>query len=257
MLKLKVKSISIYLGDKFIDNKTSILFSFLNYTEIMNQLVFKKGTIFYEYLVSCLLEYECLDEDILYYDMINIIKDLIESTKLDIRFDLEEDLEKMILGFANFKLNLNNSEETIIIFKKLLKSYLERNKNKISIIFYDSSIIPLDLEYLDSCYFFDTSNFYDLNKYNILCWKEIKEFDKNLLINRIEGVWPVEFDRVQVNNSIEKYFIYKTTCRELRPENECDVITCHLLNQIYEEVSNNHYNNVQIRNNVKSFLEQF
>ena len=139
-LELKNKDIEIQLGEKILDYKNSIFFSFLDFTEILNSLEFKKGSLFYEYLISCLYKEENLDQDILFYDLANIIQNVIKTADIDIDYDINEDIEKIVFGFTDFKLKSNFSD-FIIILNKILDSYLLKNINKTFIIFYDSSLL--------------------------------------------------------------------------------------------------------------------
>ena len=74
----------------------------------------------------------------------------------------------------------------------LLKNYLEKNKNKIGIIFYDSSLISFDINLYDSCYFFDLNVKKKLTEYNVIIEDEVKEFkDKYKSKGRCSLLWKI------------------------------------------------------------------
>lgn len=152
----KNKEVKISIGEKILDSRNTILFSFCNYKEILEQLKFKKGTLFYEYLLYCLEKTDISSDDHVFYNLVDIVKSMLRETDLNIEYDLEEDLEKLIFNTVTFNLNFKINEITNI-FKCLLESFLERNQNKNYIIFYDSSLLSLELKKFDFCYSFDIS----------------------------------------------------------------------------------------------------
>ena len=81
-LVLKDKDINIQIGEKQLDYKNTILFSFLDFTEILNNLNFKKGTIFYDYLTSFINEIDIVDNNRVFENLLIIVKNLIEKTNM-------------------------------------------------------------------------------------------------------------------------------------------------------------------------------
>lgn len=255
VIKLKEKSVLIYLGNKLIDNKSVNLFSFMDITEILEQMNFKKGTLLYEYFISCFRLEENIDVDILLYDLVDIVKSVINNSGFDIDYEINEDVEKMLFSLVDFKLNYS-FDNVVPLFLKILEDYLEKNNNKINIIFYDSELIDCDVSKFDSCYVFDISDKKDFTDYNILCWEKIDEFSLDSIMERLELLWPVEFDEEEVKESLINYFHSKRCLVKYKSKNETDIIVEKLLNKIYEQEDIDNFNNIIIRDNVKSFLEQ-
>ena len=138
----------------------------------------------------------------------------------------------------------------------LLKNYLEKNKNKIGIIFYDSSLISFDINLYDSCYFFDINVKKKLTEYNVIIEDEVKEFKLDFIISKLEDIWPVDFNKDEVTFYIGLYWKSNFVDLELEVTNEMSLLTYRLLDKIYNKKSKIMIRNFQIRDNIKSFLEQ-
>lgn len=251
----KNKDIEIFLENKLLDSKNAFLLTLTDQTEILENLNFKKGTLFYEYILTQIFRTETLDNDIIYYDLENILKNIQEEIKMSIDYDITEDLEKLILSQVEFhlKMNFENINE---ILHFLLKNYLEKNVNKIGIIFYDSSLISIDIDAYESCYFFDVNLKKEMKEYNMVFDKEVKEFNLNFIATKLESIWPVEFDREEIMNYIERYWKSKLIDLRLEVFNETSLITYNILDKIFNYKSELIMKKFQIRSNVKSFLEQ-
>ena len=179
----KNKDIEIFLENKLLDSKNAFLLTLTDQTEILENMNFKKGTLFYEYIVTQINSNETLDNDIIFYDLINILKNVQRSLKMNIEYEINEDLEKLILSQVEFNLKVN-FENINEIINLLLKNYLEKNISKIGIIFYDSSIISIDINLYESCYFFDINSKKRIEEYNGIVDKEVKEFDLDFIISK-------------------------------------------------------------------------
>ena len=254
-LENKDKNIKINIGEKMLEPKNTILFSFCDYKEILENLKYKKGTLFYEYLLSCLGELNILEEDVVFYDIANIAKNITEKANVKVFYNLEEDIEKLLFSTVDFTLDFE-VKNIVEVLKNLLKSYIEKNQNKIFIIFYDSSLLPLKFEYFDFCYTFDISEQKDLDRYNLICMEEIKKFDINSFVEKLESIWPVEFYNEKVINYVQKYFIFKKCNISLIAHEEPEYLTYKLMSKIYNEEISIKLDNSTIRDNNKSFLEQ-
>lgn len=252
-IERKNKNIKIAIGEKTIDFKNTILFSFLDYKEIMESLKFKKGNLFYEYLISCLEDLNLLEEESIFYDIVTIVKEIIKKANLPISYDIEEDLEKLIFNFVDFNLEVDMNKISEII-NCLLENFISKNRNKTFIIFYNSELISLNLDYFDFCYSFDVSDQKNIEDYNLICEDEVKKFDKEMLIEKLESIWPVEFDKEKIIVYTKKYFIYKKYNLPFIAYEEFEYLTYIILSKIYEDKIDISINNFVIRNNIKSFL---
>mgnify|MGYP001624587630 FL=1 len=251
----KNKDIEIFLENKLLDSKNAFLLTLTDQTEILENMNFKKGTLFYEYIVTQINSSETLDNDIIFYDLINILKNIQRSLKMNIDYDMNEDLEKLILSQVEFNLKVN-FENINEIINLLLKNYLEKNISKTGIIFYDSSLISININSYESCYFFDINSKKRIEEYNEIVDKEVKEFDLEFIINKLESIWPVDFNRDETMLYIELYWKSKLINLSLEVLNETSLLTYKLLDKMYNKESKIIIKNFQIRDNVKSFLEQ-
>lgn len=251
----KNKDIEIFLENKLLDSKNAFLLTLTDQTEILENMNFKKGTLFYEYIVTQINSNETLDNDIIFYDLINILKNIQRSLKMNIDYDMNEDLEKLILSQVEFNLKVN-FENINEIINLLLKNYLEKNISKTGIIFYDSSLISININSYESCYFFDINSKKRIEEYNEIVDKEVKEFDLEFIINKLESIWPVDFNRDETMLYIELYWKSKLINLSLEVLNETSLLTYKLLDKMYNKESKIIIKNFQIRDNVKSFLEQ-
>ena len=251
----KNKDIEIFLENKLLDSKNAFLLTLTDQTEILENMNFKKGTLFYEYIVTQINSNETLDNDIIFYDLINILKNIQRSLKMNIDYDMNEDLEKLILSQVEFNLKVN-FENINEIINLLLENYLEKNISKTGIIFYDSSLISININSYESCYFFDINSKKRIEEYNEIADKEVKEFDLDFIINKLESIWPVDFNRNETMLYIELYWKSKLINLSLEVLNEISLLTYKLLDKMYNKESKIIIKNFQIRDNVKSFLEQ-
>lgn len=251
----KNKDIEIFLENKLLDSKNAFLLTLIDQTEILENLNFKKGSLFYEYIMNQIYSNENLDNDIIFYDLENILKNIQKTSKINVDYNIDEDLEKLILSQVEFNIKVN-FEDINEIMNFMLKNYLEKNVNKIGIIFYDSSLISLDIDLFESCYFFDINEKKEVKEYNVVLGEEVKEFDLNFVINRLENIWPVEFNREEVIHRVEKYWKSKLIDLRLEVLDETSLILYSILDKMFNYESNFIIRKFQIRDNVKSFLEQ-
>lgn len=255
LLKNKNKNIEIRLGEKIIDTKNTFAFSFQDFTEILEHLSYKKGTLFYEYISGMLVESEMLDNDTLLYNLVDIVKNILSKTELNIDYDVEDNIEKILLNAVDFTLNYDLKYIDTIL-NLLLEKFVEKNISKTIIIFYDSSICTLNTKNYENCYTFDSNYQKDIKNYNLIVLDEIHKFDTTLTMEKLESFWPVEFNRNRVEESINNYFALVSLNMKLLAYDETELITYHLLNKIYylDRIIINKVHN--LRENVIKFLEQ-
>ena len=252
---MKSKNIQIKIEEKSLDYKNSILFSFSDFSEILDNLNFKKGTLFYEYIINCLEKIDNNSIDSIFFIYADIIKSIISESALDIDYDIDEDLEKLILNFSTFKLNTNINQISYII-NKILTSYIEKNINKLVIIFYDSDILTINLNIYDNVYLFDISNHKNISEYNLLCINDITYFDINIILEKLESLWPVEFNKEKVLTYINDFYLDAKNHSIYNAYNETEYLVYYLLNKFYN-LSYKINCNCKLRDNVISFITKF
>lgn len=255
VLENKNKKIEIFLENKLLDSKNSFLLTLTDQTELLESLNFKKGTLFYDYILNKINADITLDREILFYDLVNFLKNIQENSEVNVDFDINEDFEKLVLSMVDFHLNYDFKKIDEII-NILLKNYIERNPNKTGIIFYDSSFVTFDINSYDSCYFFDVNIQKKLKDYNLLFNETLNEFNLDFIINKLEAIWPIEFNKEEVLFYLELYFKSTLVHFELEVFNESSLLAYELLNRLYGFSLKFVKRNFQIRDNVKSFLEQ-
>ena len=253
LLTEKNNNITIKIGNKKLDYKNAILFSFCDFNEIIYNLTFKKGSLIYEYLESNIYDLNLLDEDIINYDLNNVIEVLIKKMSLDINYDLNIDLEKLIMTFTSFNFNyeIDNLSK---IFNKILYNFIKKNSNKTVIIFYDSNLFTFNFNEFDNCYVFDIGN-NDLNLNNLIIDDKIRTFSISKIIENLEKRWPIEFYKEDCINYIKNYFITKKNKNELYAYNEQEYLAYILMNKLSNTNIDINKKNFHIRDNIKSFLE--
>ena len=253
LLTEKNNNITIKIGNKKLDYKNAILFSFCDFNEIIYNLTFKKGSLIYEYLESNIYDLNLLDEDVINYDLNNVIEVLIKKMNLDIDYDLNIDLEKLIMTFTSFNFNyeIDNLSK---IFNKILYNFIKKNSNKTIIIFYDSNLFTFNFNEFDNCYVFDIGN-NDLNLNNLIIDDKIRTFSISKIIENLEKRWPIEFYKEDCINYIKNYFITKKNKNELYAYNEQEYLVYILMNKLSNTNIDINKKNFHIRDNIKSFLE--
>ncbi len=254
LLKNKSKDIKISIGENDLDSKNTILLSLSSFPEILESTTFKKGSLFYEYIISSIRENNSLDNDILLYDIENIVNDIIKRTDLNLEYELENDTEKIILDNVNFIYKDTNIKK---ILSKLLNSYIETCKNKIFVIFYDSNLIDFKFCDYDNCYTFDISQKSNIEQYNLIIQKELKQFSIYEILKKLENIWPVDFQKEVVERSIREYIIKISHSDSVIAQNEQEYLTYILMNKAYQQNIEIKRNFNTISDNVNSFLQNF
>ena len=115
VLENKNKNIEIFLENKLLDSKNSFLLTLTDQTELLENLNFKKGTLFYDYILTKINSDITLDSEILYYDLVNFLKNIQENTEMNVDFEINEDFEKLILSIVDFHLDFKFKNITKII----------------------------------------------------------------------------------------------------------------------------------------------
>lgn len=252
----KSQKAKVYLDNKLIDRKEISIIMINNYIDIIEELKYKKGNMIYDYLNNFIYNYESLNKDMLIYDLSNIAEDIIKNSKLKLKYELEDDMEKIFSSCIDFSWT-ESVDESIKTFKLVLRELASWNTKVTYFIFFDKNVINFDDFEFDNCYFFNTSDNCDIKDCNLMSTKnEIREFTYESLENRIEMNWPIHFNQKEVQQYINIYFKTPKT-NPLYVFNEVQLITYFLLNKYYDIDLAIENIGFTIHDNVKSFLEQF
>lgn len=188
------------------------------------------------------------------YELSDIAKDIISSSEFVLDYDLSDDIEKMILSNISFKLNYQTAE-VLDVIKKMLRQYFDKYIDKNFIIFYDSAILDYDFKFHENCYCFDVNGMKDLKDYNIFCDEELKEFNLSMILDKLESMWPVEFDEIEIKSFVKEYYCQTRYSKEIYCMCENQLITYTILKKINNEDIIINMTKFIIRDNVKQFLE--
>ena len=126
----------IFLGNYKIDHKSAYIINLLDYESISNQLILKKGTILYDYLIDEIIS---KIEDTYIEEELEIeLKKLIEKVMIDKTLEYETefniDISKIVTNYIHFKMDLS-IENYIKSIKKLIINLKNKNLKKSIIIF--------------------------------------------------------------------------------------------------------------------------
>ena len=253
IITYKKRDVQIKIDNKILDHKNTILLSLCDFTEILGNLEWKKGTLLYEYITTHILESSFLDNDILFYNINNILENIIDECDLDIDYEIDDDISKILFNCTEFQLNYKWNE-LIIIFSKLLNNLIKMNPTKHFLIFYDSDLLYFDSKKYDHCYSFNISKNIEFENYNLICEQELVEFNAQMVLEKLENIWPIEFNNEKVKKYIKEFFIRKTSNNSLIAYSEHEYLAYIILNKIYNFYCKIETENFIIGNNVKSFL---
>lgn len=194
---------SIYLGNHKIDQKNSYIINLLDYESISNQLVLKKGTILYDYLIDEIIEKveDSIVKEELEFELKRLIDIAIEEKTLDYNIDFSIDLVKIINNYMKIDIDLT-IDNYIKIIKILIYNLKNKNLKKSIIIFVNNNIFKNTLDDLNNVTIF---KFYSNDFPNILIDNEVINIDKNILINQIKLNWPCEILNEECHKIVEKF----------------------------------------------------
>ena len=121
----------IFLGNYKIDHKSAYIINLLDYESISNQLILKKGTILYDYLIDEIIS---KIEDTYIEEELEIeLKKLIEKVMIDKTLEYETefniDISKIVTNYIHFKMDLS-IENYIKSIKKLIINLKNKNLKK-------------------------------------------------------------------------------------------------------------------------------
>lgn len=193
----------IFLGNYKIDYKSAYIINLLDYESISNQLILKKGTILYDYLID---ETISKIEDTYIEEELEIqLKKLIEEVMIDKTLEYETefniDISKIVTNYIHFKMDLS-IENYIKSIKKLIINLKNKNLKKSIIIFINTNIFGNDLDDLEGVIIF---KLYSKNFPNIIVNNNVENIEKQILINQIKLNWPCEIENKIIYEIVENF----------------------------------------------------
>lgn len=193
----------IFLGNYKIDYKSAYIINLLDYESISNQLILKKGTILYDYLID---ETISKIEDTYIEEELEIqLKKLIEEVMIDKTLEYETefniDISKIVTNYIHFKMDLS-IENYIKSIKKLIINLKNKNLKKSIIIFINTNIFGNDLDDLEGVIIF---KLYSKNFPNIIVNNNVENIEKQILINQIKLNWPCEIENKTIYEIVENF----------------------------------------------------
>ena len=193
----------IFLGNYKIDYKSAYIINLLDYESISNQLILKKGTILYDYLID---ETISKIEDTYIEEELEIqLKKLIEEVMIDKTLEYETefniDISKIVTNYIHFKMDLS-IENYIKSIKKLIINLKNKNLKKSIIIFINTNTFGNDLDDLEGVIIF---KLYSKNFPNIIVNNNVENIEKQILINQIKLNWPCEIENKIIYEIVENF----------------------------------------------------
>ena len=193
----------IFLGNHKIDNKSSYIINLLDYESISNQLILKKGTILYDYLmdeVISKIEDTYIEEE-LEVQLNKLVEEVLIDKTLEYNTEFNLDISKIIVNYIQFKMDLS-IENYIKIIKKLIINLKNKNLKKSIIIFINTNIFRNDLDDLDGVIIF---KLYSKHFPNIIINNTVENIEKQILINQIKLNWPCEIENETIYEIVENF----------------------------------------------------
>lgn len=193
----------IFLGNYKIDHKSAYIINLLDYESISNQLILKKGTILYDYLIDEIIS---KIEDTYIEEELEIeLKKLIEKVMIDKTLEYETefniDISKIVTNYIHFKMDLS-IENYIKSIKKLIINLKNKNLKKSIIIFINTNIFGNDLDDLEGVIIF---KLYSNNFPNIIVNNNVENIEKQILINQLKLNWPCEIENKTIYEIVENF----------------------------------------------------
>lgn len=252
----KNENLKIYINNKKLSSKDYILINLMDITSIIESLKFKKGSLLYEY-ISLLFNNDDIEE---ISNIESFIEELFLKRKNNFPFKCNYDFNVDVWKLINCTLNIYTNIKTEEINKTILNiinRLMELKFDKTYIVFYDSSMINLDISNYDNAYIFDISTKIPFEDYNILLNNEFKNIDTIALTEKLQLNWPTPIKEKEIkhllNNYISDYFLKE----KIITYDESYIYLIKLLNKYYDlnKILSTNFNNLS--NITKSFLDKF
>lgn len=247
----KNKNYSIKIDNKLLNSKEYVLINLLDYNSIRDNLTNKKGSLLLEYFCEKIKNLDFIDTDIILEKIVDIGKKIVTESGIQISFEIDENITKIIFEILKFQNNAVNFDEIIQSIQFLLYETISLNIMKTYIVFYDSSFLPLIFNNYENVLSFNVSKSEEI--YNLISLAEVKELNISKIKNEIEKVWPLSCNEKFIDELLYEYYHSKISLNRLFAKTEEEVIFFNIMNKLlnfHKEIKWN----IQISNNIKSFL---
>lgn len=193
----------IFLGNYKIDYKSAYIINLLDYESISNQLILKKGTILYDYLIDEIISKieDTYIEEELEIELKKLIEEVMIDKTLEYETEFNIDISKIVTNYIHFKMDLS-IENYIKSIKKLIINLKNKNLKKSIIIFINTNIFGNDLDDLEGVIIF---KLYSKNFPNIIVNNNVENIEKQILINQLKLNWPCEIENKTIYEIVENF----------------------------------------------------
>lgn len=236
----------LFLGNIKIDNKNTYILNLLDYESISNQLMLKKGTLLYEYIIGDLIEQAELSDikEIIENKLENLLDDIVTNSNIEYNYNFNIDISKIINNFINISMDLS-IENYLNIIKILINNLKQKNMKKRIIVFINEKIFDNKLDDIDGiiCFNFNSTKFP-----NILIGDEIINVDLNLLVNQVIMNWPCTVEIEKIESIILNFFKHIQINNDIYTQNIEEYIGFKLINKILNLNLNILFNTENIEN---------
>ena len=253
----KDSSIKGYIDNKEITSKEFRIINLMSYDCIIDELDYKKGSLFYEYIELILKSNIEQISDKLNETISSFLNKIIVSSDIDFNYELNNDYIKILQNMTNYKIKSKNMDEVFLIsqiVKQLLSKGTEPNLIKY-FVFYNSNFLKFDFSKYDMCYSFDIGNNCSFEEYNLISTSNnIKEFEYERIISELKAWWPIPYSNFVIEKLAKKYFSQFLILETIELEKQDEVIMAQLLGKILNIKKKLLYNVIILDDNVQSFL---
>lgn len=236
----------LFLGNIKIDSKNTYLLNLLDYESISNQLILKKGTLLYEYIIGDLIEQAELSDikEIIENKLEILLNDIVTNSNIEYKYNFNIDISKIINNYINISMDLS-IENYLNIIKILIKNLKQKNMKKRIIVFINEKIFDNKLDDIEDiiCFNFNSSKFP-----NILIGDEIINVDLNLLVNQVILNWPCTIEIEKIELIILKFFKHIQINNDIYAQNIEEYIGFKLLTKILNLNMNILFNTENVEN---------
>lgn len=246
----KDENYKILIDKKNINSKNTILINLIDFTNIIENLKYKKGTLLCLY-INNIISKESID----YNKIIEEFKNYYEEklSDIEIAFSLEEEIIEEKVFNAIFSLNIDINfdsyqEKVITILNELIKQDFTKNY----ICLYNSSYITIDYNY-NNLFLFDMNENISIFDQNIMINNGIKNTNIDLLIEEVKEKFPIPIEEQKIKELIIHYFKYFYKKDTIDSDNEGLIIISLIFNDIFLQEKNIIYKNKKVTN-FKSIL---
>ena len=219
---------------------------------IMKNLDYSKGTLLYDYIN---MKFSNIPEDKI-YDIHNDLKNIITQVETCLDLNINLDIEENIMKYLSQNIFISKYEKSIKEdINIILNENLKLKKSNIYIIFYNSELIPLSLEY-DNFYLFDINQNNEAQDYNFIISDEVNEFIYNLIITELKRIWPINYESYEIENLFNQYFKIYSNQKTILVNNEKILLMAKIINKIYNMKQKIEYLYPIKNNAIKNYIDK-